>query len=311
MSRRFWVLVAKFLRESRATIIICAVALFLFGWTGVWITALSEARFQEVIQEMASQVGEANAEGSDAGASKSEGESKSGSFVREGMQQRAAFLRSLAGNGGEINSAVIEMQFWMHPFVWLPIIVWSIGRGTLAVAGEVERGTMDLVLSRPMTRLSYWNAQVVAALIGILLIPAALLAGHWLGTSLNKLAQPPSLDVIMRPAISQAALGFAVFGVSILLSSVDRVRWRPIMIATTYIIASFAAFIVSVAPVLPEKPWKPILSNVSMFTCYNPIEAVSNVDGWRNHVFILCGIGLGATILGAIAFRGRDLPTNS
>jgi ABC-2 type transport system permease protein len=297
---------------------ISTLALFWFGWAGVWVTRLTERQFQQMVEAYADD----EEPGSESGTSENgSASSESGgddrkadtreSLERRGFQVRSRFLRAMAGQGATINSAVIEMQFWIHPFVWLPIIVWSISRGSQAVAGEVERGAMDLVLSRPLTRWSYWMANVVAGVIGVLAIPASLLAGHFAGARFNSLAEPPSFGLLLRPALSQAGLGLAIFGVAIVLSGIDRVRWRPIMIATGYVIASFAAWVIGLLPVLEDTGWRPFLQNSSLFTAYNPVEAVSNYEDWARHAAILWCLGAVASIFGFAGFARRDLPTNS
>ena len=53
------------------------------------------------------------------------------------------------------------MTSWSHPIVFLLISIWAIGRGSIAVAAEVERGTMDLILSRPVPRWVYLTSHVL------------------------------------------------------------------------------------------------------------------------------------------------------
>ena len=64
------------------------------------------------------------------------------------------------------------MAFWNHPFFLILVSIWSIVRGSAAVAAEVERGTMDLILSRPVSRSSYLASQVGVALAGLVVLGA-------------------------------------------------------------------------------------------------------------------------------------------
>ena len=54
--------------------------------------------------------------------------------------------------GVQTTSVSIMMTFWSHPLIMLLLSIWTIGRGSAAVAAEIERGTMDLILSRPLAR---------------------------------------------------------------------------------------------------------------------------------------------------------------
>ena len=67
-------------------------------------------------------------------------------------QGRIRMLRMM-GVDEQPTSISLIMASWSHPFIILLISIWAIGRGSAAVAAEVERGTMDLLLSRPISSL--------------------------------------------------------------------------------------------------------------------------------------------------------------
>jgi ABC-2 type transport system permease protein len=280
MIAAIFTLTRKILGESKWTLIVSLFAGFWFGWLSVFLAALAEQRI-------------AQATGQSGGA-------------------RSRILRTMAGGENVvIDTAAIETQFWAHPFVWLPIIVWAIARAAQAVAGEVERGTMDLVLSRPLTRWGYWLAQVLAGLTGIILIPLTLLIGNQVGARFNYLAEPPSPWVLLRPIISQIGLGFAVFGATLALSALDRVRWRPTLIISVLTLASYAGWVIAISPLMGDSPAKPWILNSSIFTAYNPVEAVTQIANWGRHVTALTSVGLVGLVIGYALFRGRDIPTSS
>ena len=74
-------------------------------------------------------------------------------------------------------SISLIMASWSHPFIFLLISIWAIGRGSAAVAAEVERGTMDLLLSRPIPRWVYLSSGVIVSLVGLVVLAGALMAG--------------------------------------------------------------------------------------------------------------------------------------
>ena len=127
--RPFWALIRKQFHESRWTLGVSAAALFGLGWLSVYVTSLNESRI------VAACSGSATAD------------------------DRIQWMRRL-GVAKEPTSAEIMMAFWNHPFFLIFISIWAIGRGSAAVAAEVERGTMDLLLSRPVSRSSYLASQV-------------------------------------------------------------------------------------------------------------------------------------------------------
>src|SRR5205807_1830571 len=135
------------------------------------------------------------------------------------------------------SSAEIMMAFWNHPFFLILISIWSIGRGSGAVSAEVERGTMDLLLSRPVSRSSYLASQVLVTMAGLVVLAVCLAAGGSLAVRYNTLRVPPDLWSLIQPAINLAALGLPIYGYTLLPSSIDHVRWRPTWIGSSLTLA--------------------------------------------------------------------------
>ena len=268
-------LLRKHLAESRWVLGISAAALFAFGWLGVYFIARGQRQMR------------------DRGAQE---------FIR----------RMMSSDGGEITTGMIEVAFWVHPFVWLPIIAWAISRGSLAIAGELERGTLDLILSRPVRRSTYLLSQAATGVVGLLVLGAALVVGNLVGTAVHGIDGPPSALALSRPGLNLAALGFCVFGVTLFFSSLDIVRWRSNLIASALAIASFAAWVIaSTVPVLRGTDWEKWLYRVSIFTAYNPVDAIGRALVLGRHLAVLGGIGSGGILLGLLVFAQRDLPSSA
>ena len=174
----------------------------------------------------------------------------------------------------EPSSASIMMAFWNHPFFLILISIWSIGRGSAGIAAEIERGTMDLVLSRPISRTAYMTSQVLVAIGGLMILALALAAGSSLAVRHNVLREPPGAWTLLQPAINLAALGLPIYGYTLLASSVNHVRWRPSWLGSTLTLAGFIAYVIAMIPVFRDMWWRPWLERVSIFKAYNPVELV-------------------------------------
>jgi ABC-2 type transport system permease protein len=276
--RPFWALVRKQFIESRWSLWFSAAALFGLGWLFVYVTALNEA---EILERLGSD--------EDGG--------------------RIQWLRNL-GIGETPSSAALIMASWNHPFILLLLSSWSIGRGAAAVAAEVERGTMDLILSRPVSRFAYLAAQVTVAAAGLALLGLALWGGASIAVHYNVLREPPDAATFFWPAVNLIALGVPIYGYTLLASSIDHVGKRPVFVGAVLTLAGFIAWVVSMIPVLANMSWKPWLERISIFKAYNPIEIVTTGEGLVFHVSVLVGIGAACIALAFACFAVRDLPTN-
>jgi ABC-2 type transport system permease protein len=276
--RPFRALLRKQLVESQWMLALSAAALFGLGWLFVYVTSLNEAEITRLLE-------------SDEGGS------------------RIQWLRNL-GVAEQPESVTIMMAFWNHPFILLLISMWAIGRGSAAVAAEVERGTMDLILSRPVARWTYLASAVCVAIAGLAVLAGSLLAGATIAVRYNFLQEPPSPWTLLRPAVNLAALGLPIYGYTLLASALDHVRWRASSIGSVLTLAGFIAYVVSLFPVFAEMRWKPWLERVSIFKAYNPVALVTGGESYGFHLAILSGIGAASIALAFLAFAVRDVPTN-
>ena len=270
-----WALFRKNIGDARWMLLIIGSALFGLAWLFVYVTHNFEASIRASLG--------------------------GGPAVR--------MLRGLGGNAMNSSTAAIEMVFWNREVVLLMLAIWAIARGSAAVAGEIERGTMDMILSRPITRLAYLNAQVASALVGLGLLVGAMIAGNQVGAHYNTLNDPPSLLLLSKPALNLVAFGAAIYGYTLFLSTVDLVRWRPILIASVATLAGFIALILANIPTL--EAWKPTLERVSIFKAVSAVEIVTKGETFAFNTGILGLVGLIGLVLGYVAFLNRDLPAGS
>jgi ABC-2 type transport system permease protein len=277
--RPIWALLRKQIVESRWTLGFSAAALFGLGWLFVYVTSLNEAEILRLL----------------------ESDSEGGGRIQ--------WMRNL-GVADQPTSVAIMMAFWNHPFIVLLFSIWAIGRGSAAVSAEIERGTLDLILSRPVSRSAYLASQVFVAIVGLLILGAALLAGASIAVGYNALHEPPSSRTLFKPALNLCALGLPIYGYTLLASALDHVRWRPTTIGSILTLGGFIAYVISMIPVLKDMSWKPWLERISIFKAYNPVELVTTGETLQFNLAVLSGIGVSCIALAFVAFAVRDLPTN-
>jgi ABC-2 type transport system permease protein len=84
----------------------------------------------------------------------------------------------IASPAGYLNSQIYAL---MAPLL---LLVFSIGAGSSAVAGEEERGTLDLLLAQPLRRRDYVLQRALALMVLVALLSMALLATVAVGSAL-------------------------------------------------------------------------------------------------------------------------------
>jgi ABC-2 type transport system permease protein len=87
--------------------------------------------------------------------------------------------------GGELISLDRGMDMmtiaYVHPLMLTLFCIWGIGRAAGAIAGEIDRGTMELLLAQPIARSRLVLAHLGVDLIIIPVLCLSVWAGTWLG----------------------------------------------------------------------------------------------------------------------------------
>jgi ABC-2 type transport system permease protein len=90
---------------------------------------------------------------------------------------------------------------YVHPLVQTILCVWAVGRAAGAIAGEIDRGTMELLLAQPLARFRLILAHFCVDLITIPILCFSLWAGNYLGVELiGPIKLRPTTELIKRPA---------------------------------------------------------------------------------------------------------------
>jgi ABC-2 type transport system permease protein len=205
------------------------------------------------------------------------------------------------------------------PIVLLLVTVWAVSRGSDSVSGELNRGTMELVLAQPVTRLGVLGSQAAVTLAGAALLAATALLGTAVGLATVTLDKPTTTGVFLPAALNLFAITAFLAGLSTMVSAGSNYRARTVGIVGGFYAVSMVIKIVG--RMAPGWEW---LSYLSFFTPFEPQALVSDTArawslwghsaagalemGGLGYDSILVGLGLAFYIVGAIVFCHRDLP---
>jgi ABC-2 type transport system permease protein len=200
-----------------------------------------------------------------------------------------------------------------EPIVVFGISIFAIARGSDVVSGELGRGTLEMLLAQPVSRLQVLYTQAVVTIGCLVLLCVLTLAGTTAGiytTRVKEDVPPPTLGIPLlgiriplslgkgetikvpmsertKPsyfvpgAFNLFCLGVALAGFSTLVSSLDRYRWRTIgIVAAAYVVS----LILKILGTIKEVAW---LQKVSLFSAYRPQEFISIAAHEPQHVWSL------------------------
>lgn len=219
--------------------------------------------------------------------------------LNEVMEQIPESLRPLLGPE-DITSPVgyLASQLYLSLLPAL-LLVFAIGRGVAALAGEEEDHTLDLLLAQPISRTALYVQKFVGMALGI----AVLSIASWIPTAV--LANPTGLHL---PATSLASatlqlFALAVFFGALAMSVSSAVGRKGVGIAVAAGVA-FVTFLVDglgqsvswLADYRPLMPWR----------WYDAMTALTDGFVWVSFL-VLAAASLIAAAVGLWAFDRRNL----
>jgi ABC-2 type transport system permease protein len=238
------VLLGKILRDLRWPLL--GVAIFLAGFECLWVKITQRITGQLVPLLLglaqASKISRAQVE----------------STIFEGPGR---ILRTMMGGESiELERAMDMLSIgYVHPTVQTVICIWAVGRSAAAIAGEIDRGTMELLMAQPVSRFRLVLSNLLVDLLTIPILCLAMWLGTFLGTwlvgpiainaeELSKIPFPVNMDSaalqidpwVFGPSLANvAALLFAISGYTIWISSQSRARWKVLAAAITITLIQF------------------------------------------------------------------------
>lgn len=114
----------------------------------------------------------------------------------------------------------------IHPIALILTSVFAIGFSSAAIAGERQRGTLEVVLARPIERRSLYSTLLASAFLFVAIAVAALLAGCVIGSAFAGVL--PQLPLRYLPLLwLNAVLLFGAFAAIGLAASATFDRFAP------------------------------------------------------------------------------------
>lgn len=209
---------------------------------------------------------------------------------------------------------VLSMAY-VHPLTQTILCIWAIGRASGAIAGEIDRGTMELLLAQPLRRSQVIVAHLAIDVVAIPVLCLAMWAGTCVGASLvgfSATHTDPNLRVeLVRfgPALFNVALlVFAASGITMAISAAGRIRGK---VMGSAVLLTLVMFLVNVIGQLwgPMEPLRPY----TIFYWYEPQPLILQ-SNWAEQGVVWARLGVLALTgsagyaLAFWVFCRRDLP---
>jgi len=189
-----------------------------------------------------------------------------------------------------------------HPLVWTLLVVFVLSMATGTLAGEMDRGTMDVLAALPVSRASLYVS------IGLVLLAFGLPMcwGVWLGAAIGRLlvgAADVRLGLLARVACHLYATYVLIASFSLAVSAMSS-RRGPAVAAAFFLV--FYAFLLNLLRAL----WSAldVLAWTDFLHYYQPLLIVRDEAIRWGDIAVLLTASLVWWAIGLIVFLRRDIP---
>ncbi len=195
------------------------------------------------------------------------------------------------------NFLAIEQYSLMVPILITFMLVAIAGVG---LAGEVERGTAEILLSRPVSRIGIFFSRYLTGLFGLVVF---IIASTLMIVPLGELH---GVDYNLANFVSISALclvfGWAIFSMALMLSAIFTERSRVYMIMGGMMVGMYVLQIISS---ISDK-WENV-KYFSFFYYYDYNQALLENTLDTTNIILFVAVAVLCTAVGAYWFNRRDM----
>jgi len=209
---------------------------------------------------------------------------------------RAIFLTE----GLDLGTPAGYLNMELFSFV-LPLVVagYGVAVGSAAIAGEEERGTLDLLLANPIPRWRVVVEKSAALAVGMAIVVGAI----WIGLAVTAALMEIDLDLgrVGSGLASGGLLGIAIGMLALLLGALTGRRTLSLALGMAALVVAWV--INAMSPLVEAlEPWRPV-SPVYHYVGYDPLT--NGFDA--THAAALVAMALVSLAVAVVAFERREI----
>jgi hypothetical protein len=206
--------------------------------------------------------------------------------------------------GAQITSRTMQAFLWVHPIVLALVWAHEIVLCTRWPAGEIDRGTIDILLGLPASRRAVYFCESVVWLGSGALILSMGLLGHRMATPAMPPEMRPGLPRAMLVEVNLYCVYLAVGGIAFLVSALSDRRGRAMAIVFGIVLGSFLLNFLS-------QFWPPAkqIAFLGVMQYYQPAQILQSGTPPLRDIAVLLSVGASAWLLGGEIVCRRSICT--
>jgi len=211
---------------------------------------------------------------------------------------------ALGGEGLESGhvSGLIGIGY-QHPLVLLLYMLFAVGVPSSFLTGEVQNGTMELILSRWATKTQVFLCALILTLAGMFALVIVMFLGTCVATGIYHFKEPVPLRLFFITAINGGLLAAACGAVALFSVSFFQRTSTAVAVSSGFLVVNFLASVLS--------KWWPVLEFLGPATLFHYVDGpyIFSRGAWPlGDMAILVAVTIVACGCGGVIWHRRDLP---
>ncbi len=220
-----------------------------------------------------------------------------------GFMQMRNVLLGVDSTGGGIADIAFSIA-WSHPVVLILLLTQTIIACTRVPTGEIERGSIDMLMGLPISRRQLFLSETAAWFIGGLIMLGAVYAGSFVGARFIQPEYRPNWGKLGMVLVNLGFVYAVVSAAAMAAASLSDRRGRAVLLV---LVVSVGSLLINFLELL----WDPAkqIAFLSFLHYYRPIGMLMNGKWPIGDLTILGGIALVLWVLAGVVLSRRALTT--
>jgi ABC-2 type transport system permease protein len=194
---------------------------------------------------------------------------------------------------------------FVHPFTLLLTGIVAIGFPATAIAGEREKGTLEVTLARPISRRGLVATQFVAGVMFLALLLALHLLGSYVGSFITGVGDELDVGRMAQVWLSGWLLFVAFMSLAFATSAVSDRLGPALGVPLAFVLLNYVAN--AIGSIWPDAAW---LQDWSMFNLVKAQQVLTE-GVTLSDIAVTAGFAVLFMALTLVAFPRRDIPAPS
>ncbi len=191
-----------------------------------------------------------------------------------------------------ISSTSIGAFAYLHPISLTILMAFAILLPTWVLVGQIDRGTIELILSTPTSRKKILTTTILAGILGGAVLIVGMLLGTRIGIHYTRLPEPVDFNRLITVAVNLYCLYIQLLAIGVLFSVITSQRgiavgWTMALAIVSYLLhflSEWWAFIEKIAFLGPLYYFRPIKIATGL---YDPTRDMTILLGTSGVIFII------------------------